>query len=132
MQAYTPAQVERILRNFLDIRATLEARGQQLPDLYITGPKREGTRHARMTTDGKAKARLMEELHVATIDILDGLHRVSHDDAYLLINYYILGNSTLDDFVRERKMHSRGSMQRRIARAVQRLTRVLEDEHKTT
>ncbi len=126
MRAYTPTMVERICRNFLDIRCTLDARGQQLPDLYTIGPKKEGTRHARQITDGKAKARQIEELHVATLDIIDGLQRLSEEDADLIIRYHILQNITLDELAKERGTVSRGSMQRRIFRSIQRLTKVIE------
>lgn len=125
MQAYTPTMVERILRNYLDIRSTLFARGQQLPDLYV-GPRKEGTRHARTITDGKAKARLIEELHVSTIDIANGLQRLHEDDVDIIIKYHVYKTHTLDDLIRERGTVSRGSMQRRVFRAVQRLTRVME------
>ena len=130
MHAYTTVMVERLLRNFVDIRCTLEARGQQLPDTYLVGPRREGTRHARGPTDGKARARQIEELHVATLDIIDGLALLTEDDRQLLIDYHILQNKTLDDLVKEFNTQSRGSMQRRVYRCVQRLTRKINSEHK--
>jgi hypothetical protein len=128
MHVYTTAMVERILRNFVDIRCMLEARGQQLPDTYLIGPRREGTRHTRGPTDGKAKSRQIEELHVSTIDIVDGLARLSEDDRRLIVDYHIKQTKTLDDLVKEFKTQSRGSMQQRVYRSVARLTRTMNND----
>ena len=143
---YTVALVERLLRNYLDIRYTLEGRGQQLPDTYATFPKRvtrteqplgmtaHGTPwpfmeplHAKAPTDGKRKARLLEELHCSIIDIETALPHMSDDDLELIYQYHVLQTHTLDELAKERRLTSRGSMHQRVYRAVERLTRVLNE-----
>jgi hypothetical protein len=142
---YTVGTVERLLRNYLDVRYALEGRGQQLPDTYVVREKRDtsererpfghGTgqswpfmepKHARAPMDGKAKARLMEDFHCAIIDIENALRDMSDDDLELIYKYYILGTHTLDDLLVERGAQSRGSMLRRNQRAVARLTQRME------
>lgn len=138
---YTANQVAKLLANYLDIRYTLETRGQQLPDTYVIAKpqptKRElplgmsprdehfpfmETRHARTPMDGKAKARLIEDLHVSALDIEHAWPHIADDDADLLAKYYVLHTHTLDDLLVEHGHTSRGSMHQRIQRAVKRLT----------
>lgn len=145
MPTYTPTNVERLLRSYLDIRETLETRGQILPDLYITKPQARSLdrlpfgqtpngkawpfmepQRAKSPVDGKRQARQMEELHVCCLDIEEALKKVTDDDLELIYKHLILQTHTLDDLVAERKLTSRGSMRQRVHRAVERLTRVLE------
>jgi hypothetical protein len=139
---YTTRTVERLLRNYLAIRFTLEGRGQQLSDTYVVKapvqkrtPKPLGMqntwpfldpKHAHEPTDGKAKSRLIEELHVSVLDLERGFQHLADDDLELIYKYHVFQTHTLDDLVAERQVTSRGSMSQRIYRAVQRLTRVLE------
>jgi hypothetical protein len=145
MAIYTTSNVERLLRSYLDIKQTLETRGQILPDLYTMKPKPRSSvglpfgqtpsgkawpfmepQRAKAPTDGKRQARQMEELHVCCLDIEEALPKVTDDDLELLYKFYIFQTHTLDDLVAERKVTSRGSMRQRCHRAVERLTRVLE------
>jgi hypothetical protein len=155
MQRYTLGVTERLLRNFLDIRETLLGRAQpiapnptvltppvRMPGRIPLGQTATSTRpwpfigkgHARPARDGKMRARQMEDLHCAVIDIemalnartSDGDYRISHDDFFFLTEYYIYQNYTLDELCALRKTTSRGSMQRRCQRAVQRLVDELE------
>lgn len=127
--AYTTTLVGRLLRNYHTIIATLNTRSQQLPTHYIE--KRDfnrdpfATAHARTPVDGKARARQIEELHVSILDLEGAFPRLSTDDQELLVKYYIHGE-TLDELCKERHVTSRGSMQRRIQRALQRYVYVLE------
>ena len=143
---YTVGLVEKMLRSYLDIKYTLEGKGQQLPDTYATFPKnsnkieqplgmtRTGSpwpfmepRHAKVPTDGKQKARFLEELHCATIDIEEAFKEVTDDDLELLYKYHVFQTHTLDELAYERNVKSRGSMRQRVLRAVERLTRVLNE-----
>lgn len=146
MAVYTARAVERILRYYLDIRGVLEGNCQRLPDTYSlrTKPRRDRStqpfgqtatgdpwpfmepQHARSPMDGKAKARLMEELHVSILDLEAAFPRLSEDDQFLLMEYHIKQNKTLDELCAIRGVDSRGSMQQRVARAVQRLAREME------
>lgn len=144
---YTDNLVERLLRNYLDIRATLEGNTQRLHDTYIVDTKRtqsrrerplgqvaQGepwpfmeTKHAKVPQDGKAKARFLEELLCAVIDIEQTFPRLSNDDKELLLKYHITHGYTLDELMVERGVTSRGSMRQRVARSVTRLTRILNE-----
>lgn len=145
MPTYTAPMVEKLLRNYLDIRYTLEGRGQILPDTYAVRTAARNTddvplgqtargqpwpfmekARAKAPMDGKRRARLIEELHVACIDIEDALRKLTDDDLELLYDYHIFQNKTLDELVAARGVTSRGSMQKRIYRAVQRLTYAME------
>ena len=147
MSTYTVGLVERILRNFLDIRYTLEGNVQQLHDTAIVRnpvhastrerplgmsvndprgwPFREA-RHAREPMNGKAKARAKEELHCAVLDVEEAFPFLAKDDQELILKYHILQTHTLDELLIERGLSSRGAMQRRILRAVERLRREME------
>jgi hypothetical protein len=158
MVTYTPALVERLLRNYLDIRNTFEGRAQRLHDAslvkktivsYAEKPLGSGNRpypfmerqHVASPPDGKRRARSMEDLHCSVIDIEDALAELyqtclygrtenirfqAQEDYFFLINYYILHLYTLDELMELRGVSSRGSMQKRVFRAVQRLTKIME------
>lgn len=146
MATYTARSVERLLRNYLDIICTLEGNCQQVPDTYTIhkkpprnmarqplGQTTTGdpwpfmeTKHARVPTDGKTKARFLEELHCAAIDIETHFHALSSDDKNLILKYHILQSHRLDELMQEYGLSSRGSMQQRISRAVQRLVNLME------
>ena len=92
--------------------------------------------HAKEPFDGKAKAMLTQELHCSIIDLKTALTRkdkygnylVDDDDIDLLTKYHIYQTHTLADLALERNVTSRGSMQRRVLRAVRRLVDVMERE----
>lgn len=91
-------------------------------------------RHARKVRDGKAQARAREDLHCAVIDIetalaatdRDGVPLLSRTDRWLLVEYFIYGNYTLDELCALLGTVSRGSMQRRCQRALERLVAVMD------
>ena len=128
--AYTTTRLEKLLSNYLDIRATLNGRSQQLHDTNTveeTDHRPMASRsHAKAPQNGKGRARMMEDLHVSCIDIEQGLPQLTQEDQRLIIDYHILHRKTLDELCVERKYTSRGSMQRRIQRAVARLVDVME------
>lgn len=158
MKTYSTDLVERLLRNLLDIREMLSGgSGAKVPDNYaIRTPKKRTDdqrelplgmspndprgwpfrepQHAKEPFDGKAKAKLTQELHCSVIDLEMALERkdqrgnylVDEDDMDLLLKYHILQTHTLDDLLHERQAVSRGSMQRRILRAVRRLAGIME------
>lgn len=131
--AYTPRRLEKLLSNYLDIRATLNGRSQPLHD--VNTKEEDDHRpfasrsHAKAPQNGKGRARMMEDLHVSCIDIEEGLPQLMKEDQRLLIEYHILHRKTLDELCVERGHTSRGSMQRRIQRAVIRLVDVLEKKY---
>ena len=143
---YSPKTVEKILRNYLDIKYTLEGKSPELPDTYVVTLKRQyGTERvplgmtsssapwpfmepkgATKMVDGKATARLMEDLLVSCLDLENGLKRLHDTDLKLLYLYYIFQTHTLDELAAEIGITSKGSLQRRLQRIVSRLTRFME------
>jgi hypothetical protein len=155
---YTPPLVERVLRNYIDIRSTFEGKAQRVHDSSAVIKKREPTRevplggknqpwpfmeklHAATPNDGKRRARQMEDLLCSVIDVDNALAELreiaeaspnpalraqAQEDYFLLINYHILHLYTLDELMVLRGVSSRGSMQKRVFRAVQRLTKIME------
>lgn len=160
METYTPALVERLLRNYIDIRASFEGRSQRIhdsslaikrPTAYAEQPLGSGGRpfpfmerhHASTPMDGKKRARSMEDLHCSVIDIEEGLAKLheiavcgptenrrlqAQEDYFFIVVYYILHLYTLDELMALRGVTSRGSMQKRVFRAVQRLTKIMEKQ----
>lgn len=147
MSTYSVSSVERLLRNYLNIRYLLDVNAQQLRDTSVSvGPNAETrremplgmsrtdtvawpfreTRHARPPIDGKARARAREELHCSVIDLENVFPYLSKEDQELLTKYHVYQTHTLDDLTAERGLTSRGAMQRRILRSVGRLRNLLE------
>lgn len=149
MAAYTTALVEKILRNYLDIRATLEGNAQRVHDTYCAvkrpnfDKQRRASRrrafgqtderwpfmepqHAKPPMDGKAKARAMEELHCAAIDLETAFPRLLKDEQELLLKYHVYQTHTLDELTKELGLASRGAMQQRIYRVVRNLAGEME------
>jgi hypothetical protein len=128
--AYTVGRLEKLLSNYLDIRATLNGRTQQLHDTNAIEEEHarpfSNRSHAKAPQNGKGRARMLEDLHVSVIDIEEALPRLAPDDQQLIIEYHILHSKTLDELCGERGSTSRGSMQRRVQRSVSRLVDVLE------
>lgn len=154
-RVYTVSLVERLLRSYLDISETLRGRAQQGMESVFTAPPIDFSdqryiplgmtksnpnwpfrekRHARSPRDGKGRARRVEDLHCAIIDIEaalnakteEGEHRIGDDDFFIITHYYIMQNYTLEELCAMRGVASRGSMQRRCQRAVTRLVDELE------
>jgi hypothetical protein len=132
-RVYTTARLEKLLSNYLDIRATLNGRSQQLHDMNAieTNDARPMSRrsHSKAPQNGKGRARMMEDLHVSCIDIEENLPKLLQDDRQLIMDYHILHRMTLDELCVSRGNKSRGSMQRRIQRAVTRLVDVMEHKY---
>lgn len=142
---YTAKLVERLLRSYLDILCTLEGNTQNLHDTFVTKRKRTSAirpfgdnsnqpwpfmepLHAKPPMDGKTKARFLEDLHCAALDIEAAFPRLADDDKELLLKYHITQSHTLDELMKERNVTSRGSMHQRIFRSVQRLTYLMNNE----
>jgi hypothetical protein len=124
----------------------LEGKSPDLPDTYAVNTKQQFAvdrvpfgmtpssqpwpfmeqKHAVHRTDGKANARMMEELHVAVLDIEQALKHLSDDDLRLTYQYLIFQTHTLDELIAERGLTSRGSMQLRIQRIIRRVTKLME------
>ena len=130
---YTVRRLEKLLSNYLDIRATISGRSQQLHDANAV--EQEDMRpfaarsHAKAPQNGKGRARMLEDLHVSCIDIEEGLPQLMKEDQRLILDYHITHTKTLDELCVERGHTSRGSMQRRIQRAVGRLVDILEQKN---
>lgn len=141
--AYTPRLVEKLLKNYLDIRYTLEGKSPDLPDTYAVNVKQTYQRvpfgmqpseapwpfmeklHATSPRDGKKQAREMLELHMSCLDIERALKLLDDDDLKLIYQYFIFQTHTLDELVAERGLTSRGSMQSRTQRVLKKLTRIM-------
>lgn len=148
MATYTQSFVEKILRNYLDIRNTLEGNAQRLHEKHceVKRPnfdqrlRRERAfgqtdqrwpfmepSHATPPRDGKAKARAMEDLHCAVIDLETAFPRLSLEDQELLLRYFVYQEqSNYDELAEELGLVTRSAAQKRTAKAVQRLTREME------
>lgn len=132
---YSPRYVERLLRSYLDIVSTLEGRGQQIIETPQTQTRDYMEQadsfvreiHARGVMNGKERAREIEELHCAILDIEKHLPTLHRDDQELIIRYHVRQDLTLEELAAERRVTSRGSMQKRIYRAVSRLARKMEN-----
>lgn len=134
--AYTPAQVERILKNYLTIRSMLD--GSSRPPMVVlpADPKPADEplldrgpfsipKHARVHIDGKARARATEELLVCTLDLEDGIKRMPKREAVVLAQYFIYESHTLEELCADWNVNSRASMHKIIKRLVRRLTEVM-------
>lgn len=149
--AYTVAQVERLLKNYFEIRSVLH--GSSRPPLArnyltVTQPKQgvevpfgynkdenwpysAQLRKAKTHVDGKARARATEELLVSVIDLEMALAVLSNSDFDLVYKYFIAGTHTLDQLCKERGVKDRGGMSQLMSRVLRRLTRVLNYEQST-
>lgn len=140
--AYTVNQLERLLGSYLEIRGLLAGDPPSGGDgnLYIFDEIDNGRgpfgqpKHAKAPRDGKAQARAREELHCAVIDIEmaltavdeDGYPRISNNDLWLIVNYWIYQYYTLQELCDAVGTTSRGSMLRRCRRAVANLLAEIE------
>ena len=144
---YSVAEVERLMKNYLDFRYHLEGSAQRLPEnaSYIqprwTGelplgmkrtdprpwPFRE-PRHATPPRDGKAKAKKMEMVWGSMLDLERGLAQLSDDDLALMYKYYIFQTHTLEELKTELHTDHPSTVQRRLQRIVKKLTRIMEND----
>lgn len=145
---YTPAQVERIAKNYPQIKSMIYG-STKVPmdrEIFIAPPsKDDGTekplgwergkgwpmsepKHARAPVDGKTKAQNQLELHAAAMDFEIGMSKLSPKDADLVIKYYVLGTHTLEELCIDRGISSKGSMSDLLTRVIKRLTRIMNNE----
>lgn len=138
---YTVNQLERLLTNYVTIRGMLAGdppSGDGDPYFHDTVDNGRGPfsqpKHAKVPRDGKARARAREELHCAVIDIEsaltaedeDGYPRISNNDCWLIVWYWIYRKYTLEELCEHVGHASRGSMLRRCRRAVSNLLAEIE------
>lgn len=145
MITYTPQLVERLLRNYLDIRVALDLRGvdyrANTPFLYTASLGRETPlgrtsanpswpfmekQAAAPVQDGKRTARQREDLHCSAIDLELGLARVSDEDRWILIHHVILGEFSLQDLTTKFHLKGINGARMRVQRAIARLARQME------
>lgn len=132
--SYTPAQVERLLKNYLTIRSMLDGSPRPpMVQMLVTeqeepvedrGPFSKPHR-ARGVIDGKARARAVEELHVSALDLEIGMQRMPTREANVLLHYFVMETHTLEDLCADWNVHSRASMHKIVKRIVRRLTEVM-------
>jgi hypothetical protein len=87
--------------------------------------------HAMQRVDGKKRARMLEDLHCATMDLEAALQQLSDDEFKLLADYYIYGNGTLDELAQARGLLSKGRLQEKIQRLVRKLVRYMNQGEET-
>lgn len=142
---YTQASVVKLLKNYLDIRIAITDRmptpctplyTNTSPHLFRERPMGSSVSQpwpfmskprAASYVDGKKRARMMEDLHVAALDIEKALNRLSDEDYYLIADYFIFGNGTIEELAAARGLASKGRLQERIQRIVRRLVRYLNN-----
>ena len=142
--------VERLLRNYLDIRLSLDIQGT---DYRVSAPTKYtivlgkdvplgqtksnpswplmGKQHAPRIRDGKRQSRQKEELHCAALDVEAGMKRVSDDDWWLMYHHLVIESHTLDDLVKKFHFAGRNGARMRVSRAVARLAREMEHLEET-
>jgi len=144
LPAYSQPTVIRLLRNYMQIRMRLiDGMPVRPAPLYTTSSEHHSKRErplgavagqafpfmerpkAQPSIDGKKKARMIEELHVAAIDLEEALEKLSPDDYDLTLKYFILQTHNLDELCAERHLSSKGGMQERLQRIVKRLVRTM-------
>lgn len=142
--SYTPHQVERLLRNYFQIKSVLH--GSSRPPADRAAPVNDRPqedqrphpikdfvpfsepRHARGHIDGKARARAATELHVSVMDLEIGLTRLSDHDLELVYKYFLFGTHTLDELCIDRGVTSRASMSKLLQRVLRRLTKAMNND----
>lgn len=140
---YSQRSVITLLQNYLDVRSTLVDR-MPTPKVPLYTPKKNHEfrekpfgasaalpwpfmtkHHAPVRTDGKKRARMMEDLHCAVLDLESALATLSVEDFGLVRDYYIVGAMTMEDLAQSRGLASKGRLQERLQRIVSRLVRVM-------
>lgn len=133
--AYTPAQVERLMKNYLAIRSMLD--GSSRPPMVTMPPDPKEVeqppdrgpfsvpKRASVHVDGKARARATEELHVSTLDLEIGIKKLPKREAQVLALYFIYESHTLEDLCADWNVNSRASMHKILKRLVRKLTEVM-------
>lgn len=140
--AYNRGVVIRLLQHYLDIRLSLIDRMPTPTKPLYTNAKHTfherplgatkesgwpfmGKPHAQPHIDGKKKARMIEDMHCATMDLEQALARLKPDEYQLIADYYIYGSGTLDELAEARGLLSKGRLHDRIMRIVAKLVRYM-------
>lgn len=140
---YSQRSVITLLQNYMDIRSTLIDRMPN-PRVPLYAPRKNHEfrekpfgssgalpwpfmtkNHTPVRTDGKKRARMMEDLHCATIDLERALSQLNDEDFGLVRDYYIVGAMTMEDLAQSRGLASKGRLQERLQRIVSRLVRYM-------
>jgi RNA polymerase sigma factor (sigma-70 family) len=145
MPEYSQGTVIRLLNMYLDIRMALIDRmpnpskplysvkqnhgfrekplgsSAALPWPFMTKP------HATSHTDGKKRARMMEDLHAAAIDLEQALKGLSDDEHQMILDYYVFGGMTIEELAQARGLASKGRLQERLQRIIKKLTRYMNE-----
>jgi hypothetical protein len=141
---YSKGIVIRLLQRYLDIRLSLidrmpkqdkaiyssqqhQYREKPLGASANTGWPFMQKPNAQPRMDGKRKARMMEDLHCATIDLENALLTLTPDEYKLIAEYYIYGSVTLDELAEARGLTSKGRLHDRIMRIVAKLVRRMNE-----
>lgn len=144
--SYSQKTVIRLLDNYVQIRSTMIDRMPQPSKPIYRVPKYTYAENlkplgasaatpwpfmakprASQIVDGKKKARMMEDLHCATLDLECALNKLSDDDYALIADYYLFSNGTIEELARARGLSSKGRLQERIQRIVMRLVKSMND-----
>lgn len=142
--SYSQKIVIRLLDNYLKIRASMIDRMPQPSKPIYSTPKYSYDQkplgasaltpwpfmtkpRAQQIVDGKKRARMMEDLHCAALDLECALNQLSDEDYYLIADYYLFGNGTIEELAHARGLASKGRLQERIQRIVARLVKLMND-----
>lgn len=143
---YSRRSVITLLQNYLDIRSTLIDRMPNAAAPVYSAKKNHEFRekpfgaskalpwpfmtkhHAPMRVDGKKRARMMEDLHCATLDLERALATLSSEEYSLIREYYIVGAMTMEDLAASRGLASKGRLQERLQRIVNKLVRHMNNK----
>lgn len=83
--------------------------------------------HAASYTDGKKRARMMEDLHCAVLDLECALNQLEQEEFNLIADYYILGDTTIEKMAQARGLASKGRLHEKMQRVIRKLVRILND-----
>lgn len=139
--AYSKGTVIRLLEHYLDIRLSILDRMPTPTKPLYSNNERHTFRekplgssgnspwpfmsrpHATKKVDGKKRARMMEDLHCATLDLENALATLDKDEYDLVADYYIYGSGTLEDLAAARGLLSKGRLHDKLQRIVSKLVR---------
>lgn len=138
---YKPGTVIRLMQNYMSIRIRLLDRTRTNPDMLYITPREKTEKEVPLGStssqswpfmersiskgplDGKKRAMMEEELHVAAIDLEEALKKLGDDDFDLAVKYFILQTHTLDELCKYMGLSSKGGLQERLQRIVKRIAR---------
>lgn len=142
---YKQKTVILLMQNYINIRIRLLDRMRTNPDSLYVRTETETTKEkplgsnssqawpfmerstAKSAVDGKKKAMMEEELHVAAIDLEEALSKLGDEDLDLVVKYFILQTHTLDELCTYKNLSSKGGLQERLQRIVKRLVKYMNN-----